>query len=297
MLTAFAAGLLGCAALPATLEDEAPEVRMLDVRGASLELQFAPGLAAAQLAWATAWVMRCAEAVAAYFGRFPLPQIEVLVVVEAGERVLGGASFAEPSPLLRLRLGDKVTQAALNEDWILVHEMVHLAVPRLARAHNWLHEGLATYIEGLARGRAGWVGAQAVWHSWTRQMPLGQPRPGEAGLDQTPTWARTYWGGALFCLLADVRLRQQGSPQRGLQQALQGVLAAGGDFRVVWPVTQVFACADAALGQTTLRDLYAAMKDDAVAIDLAALWRDLGVGETTLHDNAPLAAIRRAILA
>ena len=47
-----------------------------------------------------------------------------------------------------MRVGRDTNAQAFRDDWILVHEMVHLAVPRLARAHNWLHEGLATYEAG-----------------------------------------------------------------------------------------------------------------------------------------------------
>ena len=294
---AFAAVLLGCAASPSVPGEEPPDVRLLDVPGATLELQFAPGLDADVRALAEAWVRRSAAAVAAYFGRFPLPQVELLIVPEAGQGVLSGISYAEPAPLLRLRIGRATTPAQFSADWILVHEMVHLAIPRVPPAQNWLHEGLATYVEALARSHAGLVGADAVWHAWVRQMPLGLPQRGEAGLDHTPTWARTYWGGAMFCLLADVRLRQRGTPGRGLQQALQGVLAAGGDYRVAWPVTRILRVADAALGQSTLTELYEQMKERAVRVDLAALWQDLGVADGALRDDAPLAAIRRAILA
>ena len=45
----------------------------------------------------------------------------------------------------------------------------------------------------------------------------------------------------------------------------------------------------------TLAELYAQMKDQAPTVDLAALWRELGVAGTTRRDDAPLAALRRAI--
>jgi hypothetical protein len=211
--------------------------------------------------------------------------------------VVSGATFGEPTLHTRVRLGRDTTAAQYRADWVLAHEMVHLAVPRVPRAQRWLHEGIATYVESLARARAGWLDAQAVWLGWRRQMPLGQPREGDRGLDHTPTWGRVYWGGALFCLLADVRARQRGTPARGLQQALQGVLQAGGDYRVAWPVQGILATADAALGVTALSDLYRELKDAPTVIDLAALWRDLGVEDARLRDDAPLAAVRRAILA
>jgi len=175
--------------------------------------------------------------------------------------------------------------------------MVHLAVPRVPRTQSWLHEGIATYVEMLARAQAGLIDASSVWRSWTRQMPLGQPRQNDRGLDHTPTWGRVYWGGAMFCLLADVRMRQRGSVARGLRQALQGVLAAGGDYRVAWPVERILATADAAVGLTTLSALYRELKDAPIATDLSALWRELGVDGEHLRDDAPLAAVRRAILA
>jgi hypothetical protein len=101
----------------------------------------------------------------------------------------------------------------------------------------------------------------------------------------------------MFCLLADVRMRQRGHATRGLQQALQGVQRAGGDYRVAWSAPRILATADAAVGTTTLSDLYRDMKDSVSAVDLAALWRELGVEGEQLRDDAPLAAVRRAILA
>jgi hypothetical protein len=281
----------------AAADDEQPVIVDLAVAGAQIELQFTPGFDEAQRERARRWVVDSATAVADYFGRFPVPELEVLLQGRDGAGVVSGATFGEPTLHTRVRLGRDTTAAQYRADWVLTHEMVHLAVPRVPRAQRWLHEGIATYVESLARARAGWLDAQAVWLGWRRQMPLGQPREGDRGLDHTPTWGRVYWGGALFCLLADVRARQRGTPARGLQQALQGVLQAGGDYRVAWPVQRILATADAALGVTALSDLYRELKDAPTVIDLAALWRDLGVEDARLRDDAPLAAVRRAILA
>ena len=58
---------------------------------------------------------------------------------------------------------------------------------------------------------------------------------------------------------------------------------------------------DKATGVTVLTDLYSKMKDDPMPIDLAALWKQLGVepdGKSVrLLDDAPMAAIRRSITA
>jgi hypothetical protein len=218
------------------------------------------------------------------------------MVPSEGAGVHGGVTYGVPSLLVRVRVGRDTTRAQFLDDWIMVHEMIHLAVPRIPRSQNWLHEGLATYVESVARGRARLVAPATVWREWAKAMPQGQPQAGDAGLDHTPTWGRTYWGGAMFCLLADVQMLTRSARRAGLQQALQGVLSAGGNYAVPWSVQEILATADAAVGQTTLTDLYLRMKDSPEPAQLDALWRDLGVVGNALDDNAPLAAVRRAIL-
>jgi hypothetical protein len=220
----------------------------------------------------------------------------LLMVPVDGAGVRSGVTFGDPEVMIRLRLGRNTTEAQFLDDWVLVHEMVHLAVPRVPRSQDWLQEGLATYVESVARGRAGLVPVASVWRGWKASMPQGQPQAGDAGLDHTPTWGRTYWGGAIFCLLADVQVLTRSAGRAGLQQALQGVLAAGGHHGVAWSLDRILATADAAVGQTTLSTLYQQMKASSQPIDLPALWRSLGVLDGGFDDAAPLAAVRRAIL-
>jgi hypothetical protein len=283
-------------ALPAAAQVE----RVLDLAGARITLLAEPGFDEAQLQAIEAWVRRGAQAVAGYLGRFPLSQCELLLQRVPGAGVKGGTTFAEPEPYMRLRLGQDSRAAHLADDWVLVHEMIHLAVPRVPRSQNWLHEGIATYAEGAARVRAGLNSAPRWWAELARGLPQGQPRAGDRGLDHTPTWGRTYWGGALFCLLADVQLLQRSGLRQGLRQGLQGLLAAGGSYAVAWPLRRILEAADAAVGQRTLIGLYEAMKDSSEPVDLPALWQQLGVASATgeparFDEDAPLAAVRRAI--
>lgn len=283
-------------------DSDEPVIEKLELAGARLELQFAPGFDAAFRDEAKAWVQRSALAVADYFGRFPVPNAEVLMLPVDGGGVRGGVSYGEPNPFVRVRVGRHTTRAQFLADWVLVHEMVHLAIPGLPRAQRWFHEGVATYVEGIARARAGLVAEADLWGGLARGMPQGLPKDGDRGLDGTPTWGRTYWGGAMFCLLADVQMRVRSARRLGLQQALRGVSAAGGNYSLRWPLERILAAADAAVGQATLAELYALLKDCPRAVDLAALWQELGVspadsGMALLREEAPLAAVRRAILA
>jgi predicted metalloprotease with PDZ domain len=130
-------------------------------------------------------------------------------------------------------------------------------------------------------------------------LPQGLPRPGDQGLDGTPTWGRKYWGGALFYLLADLEIRERTGDRRSLDDALRGVLAAGGDVSRRWEIGQLLDAADRATGLTVLRDLHAKMGSAPVAVDLAALWKRLGIERRNtaivLDEKAPLSAIRRSM--
>lgn len=276
-----------------------PVIEELHAGGARLELQFAEGFGARLRAAARPWVQSAAATIGSYFGRFPVQEVELLLVPVAGAGVRGGTTFGEPSVYVRLLVGVNTTPAQFQADWVLVHEMVHLAVPRVPRRHAWLQEGLATYVEGVARTRAGHIPVARLWAAMAHDMPQGLPAEGDRGLDHTPTWGRTYWGGALFCLLADVQIRRRSGLRLGLEHALRGVLAAGGSYAVTWPIDRILAAGDAAIGQDTLASQYARLKDSPTPTDLDALWRDLGVvpesSQARFRQDAPLAAVRAAI--
>ena len=245
------------------------------------------------------WVRRSADIVTHYYGQFPLSALRIVVVPVDGAGVQGGSTFGQPAPLIRIRVGRAVAAPALLNDWVLVHEMTHLALPEVGENHAWLAEGLAVYVEGVARVQAGNRSIEDVFAEEQRSMPRGMPGTSGSGLDQDHSWGRTYWGGAMFCLLADVQIHQRTHNRHGLQDAMQAVLRASGGLSTQWDIERVFATADAAVGVPVLAELYAKMKDSAFAPDLPALWRSLGVESDgtaiRINDQAPLAVVRRAI--
>jgi hypothetical protein len=155
------------------------------------------------------------------------------------------------------------------------------------------------YVEPIARIQAKQMTAESMWADLVRDLPKGLPQAGDEGLDHTHTWGRTYWGGALFCLMADVEIRRQTQNKKGLQNGLRGILNAGGDIRHDWPLADALKAGDQAVGGTVLTDLYTQWKDKPVDVNLPALWKQLGVearGKTVhLIEDAPLATVRRAI--
>jgi len=249
-----------------------------------------------------AWLQRIEQAEAAvrtYYGKFPVARYDLRVEPRRGPGMLTGTTWGYPAPLTRLTVGEHTTQAALRDDWVITHEMVHLAFPSVDDVHHWIEEGIATYVEPIARVEAGQIGVDEVWRQLVDGLPKGLPKSGDHGLDHTHTWGRTYWGGALYCLLADVRLREATHNRAGLQDALAAIVAHGGSIHTDWPLEQALQVADAATGTQVLEELYAQMRDAPYDVDLDALWRKLGVkpggGGVTYDDAAPQAAIRIAI--
>jgi hypothetical protein len=246
------------------------------------------------------WVRYSATTVQQYYGRFPVRSVAIKVQVTDGPRVRFGQAFGGDSPRLRVVVGEDITPEVLLKDWIMVHEMVHLAMADLPYQHRWLLEGLATYVESIARARRGHLTEEFVWNGFIMRMPQGLPKTGDQGLDQTPTWGRTYWGGALFCMLADIEIRRLSDNRKSLRDALRGVLDAGISMHADASAMQVFEAADRALEMAVLVPLYQKMKSDPYPIDLQALWNNLGVAmknEKIVYDDAaPMAHIRKQLL-
>jgi hypothetical protein len=247
-----------------------------------------------------AWVSQAARAVSAYYGRFPVPHARVRIFAGGGQGVSNGTSFGDDGAWTRIRVGRGTTAQDLDSDWMMTHEMVHWAFPSVERRHHWIEEGIATYVEPIARVQIGNLTATQVWSDLLRDMHQGLPEEGDRGLDNTHTWGRTYWGGALFCLLADVGIRKNTAHAKGLEDALRAINRAGGTIEADWPLERAFDTGDKATDGKVLMELYGKMRDRAFMVDLPDLWKQLGVGrqdgKVVFDDRAPLAGVREAIM-
>jgi hypothetical protein len=271
----------------------------IEVPGGVIHVGFAPGELALPKEKILDWVRTSAKAVSTYYGHFPVKSLRLLLVPVDGPRVRGGTTWGYRGAAIRVLIGRDSNEEALKRDWVLVHEMVHTALPDMEERYNWLSEGLAVYVEPIARVQAGDLSAQEVWQAMMRDMPKGLPQAGEEGLDITDTWGRRYWGGAMFCLMADIEIRKATGNRRGLQDAMRGMQAAGGSHEVDWPIERILAAADKAVGLNVLTRLHNEWGRKPVTLDLDQLWRDLGLqnkdGRLEFDDSAPLAAIRKGI--
>ena len=243
-----------------------------------------------------------AHAIVTYYGRFPVPRVRIFIVPMAGREGVHGTTWGDVGgwpAFTRIVLGQHISAQELAEDWTITHELVHTAFPTLPDDQHWMEEGLATYIEPIARVQSGELQAKKIWRDMIDGMPKGEPQPGDEGLDRTYTWGRTYWGGALFCLVADVQIRVATGNRKGLQDALRAIIGGGGTIEHEWPLTRALEIGDRATGTHVLSKQYRSWSTSPVRVDLEKLWQQLGIDrngeEVKLSETAPYARIREAI--
>ncbi len=287
-------------AWPLTLSSPSGQsVHKLQFGNARLLLAYVPDEFELSHAEIVDWVLRSARATATFFGRFPVAEVRIALEAASGNDIVEGMAWTTSGAQIRIVVGRRTTSQTLKRDTTLVHEMTHLGFPDLEETHLWLHEGIATYVEAIASAQASEMTPAQLWAHFVAEMPQGLPDKGDQGLDDTPSYDRRYWGGAMFCLVADVEIRRRTGNRFGLKDALRAILDAGGNLATTWEVEQALRIGDAAVGAPVLQELFAGWKDTSVAPDLDALWLQLGVhkvgDEVTLADTAPLASIRRAI--
>jgi hypothetical protein len=282
-------------------QESANDSATLKVSGATIDVALPDGPMKLSRNELLGWVKASATTVADYYGHFPVPHLTLRIRSASGSGIRHGVTYPKDGGLIFISVGRDTDIAATKDDWVLVHEMIHLAFPSMEDDQHWIEEGISTYVEPVARARAGGMPVKEVWRTFVRDMPKGQPEPGDHGLDNTHTWGRTYWGGALFCLVADVRIRERTKNRKGLDDALRGINRGGGNINEDWDIRKTLALGDKATGTTVLRDLYQAMRDKPTPVDLDQLWTKLGIemkdGSVAFDDNAPESNIRKAITA
>jgi predicted metalloprotease with PDZ domain len=280
----------------------------LDVAGARLDIALLGAPLAMGDAAAIGWVQESAACVARLFGRFPVDATVFVVPVRGASEVVFGRVMSLAGASVALLFGDQTRAESAHDNWVVVHELFHLGCPSFVGEGRWLEEGLATYYEPILRERAGWLTEEDLWSHFMREMPRGLRSVGDPPrLEDRDDIDSTYWGGALFALLADVRIRMATGNARSLDDVVRAVLARAGDATHAARVADFFRVGDEATGTHELTAVYESWALRGENVDLESLWKSLGVGSVqaphdgqgavVLRADAPQAAVRRAIAA
>ena len=122
---------------PAWGDAKAPPT-VVSICGSTINVQIEGDSSAANHADILRWVRRAGEAVCAYYGKFPVPQVALDVQVRGGDGVDGGVTYPDNGGYIRISLGKDTPTTELDNDWMLTHEMIHLAFPSMSRKHHWI---------------------------------------------------------------------------------------------------------------------------------------------------------------
>ena len=250
------------------------------------------------------WVKASVQSIEAYYGSFPVPETRIRLYQTNGDTVEFGESTYDDDLAqgeIEVYVGRDTTRQTLMSSWTLTHEMVHLTFPIVHKEDRWLAEGIATYVEPIARMRKGLVSRDAVWQELLEGLPQGVDNGRLGRMRGTKEWGSLYWGGALYCLLADLEIRKKTNNQMGLEDALSEIASSGGTAASFWSAEEALARGDKHLGQNILVPLFRQFQDETLSVDLEQLFNQLGVEETpskqlTFNNQAPLARAREAIL-
>jgi predicted metalloprotease with PDZ domain len=276
-------------------------VNRIDVPGASLDVVLLGQPLKMGDAAVLAWMKDAASCVARLYGTFPSQATLFVLPVKGRDEVVFGRVMSLAGGSVVLLFGAETSAASAHADWVVVHELSHLGMASLVGEAHWLEEGLATYYEPILRERAGWMSEEELWAHFAHQMPRGQRKPGDpASLEAREDIDSTYWGGALFCLLADLRIRATSRGTKSLDDVMRAVHERLGDATHGTGLADFIRVGDEATGTDALAQVHAHFAVAGEPVDLAVTWQALGVvpganGDVTLRDDAPLAWVRRAI--
>jgi hypothetical protein len=246
-----------------------------------------------------AWVSAVAESNRRFWARSPTQGGLIVLIPSPRGGVPFGRVLSLGGAIVTVLVGQQATAQDLYDDWVLVHEFLHLGSPLMRDTGAWLNEGIATFYEPILRARAGWKSEDEVWREWASQMPRGMPAMTGIGLENAGRGG-IYWGGALFVLMAEIESLRASGGKIGFSDCLRTVLAEGGDVTVKWPTMKLLERCDAMLGGGVLAALAGQHIERGSAMDLDRLWRRLGIaldGDAVRYDDgAELAWLRPLII-
>ncbi len=227
------------------------------------------------------WLRRTAEEVRTVRRHFPYSRVSVLVYPVPDwsvADVFGMVLWSSP-PSIALLVGQEAQPSAFEEDWVAIHEMLHLAHPAILPRTPWISEGLATYFTEVARARSGRQTPERAWEELLDGFARGQAQAAGrtmAEMIEENAPPGIYWVGAWFALRLDVELRRVTGHQRRLEDVLERLASQGPTATV----GAYGAAVDAVAGRPLFDALLAEALQQPAFAGLEGLLEDLGVTPT-----------------
>ena len=169
------------------------------------------------------WLKQAAEAVAGINGQYPVDNAQVVIVPIGASR--------EAVPWGEVQRGGSVAAhffvdsfrpiQEFKDDWTATHELSHMLVPYIDRDELWLSEGIASYYQNVARGKAGMISHEMAWDKLLAGFGRGTRAAKKESLSNSSAIMQMYWGGAAIYLMADAELRKRSGGKQSLATVLK----------------------------------------------------------------------------
>jgi hypothetical protein len=290
--------------------DETP----VALAGGTLRVSILDGVDAAQRNKLDAWIAHVSRATLSAYGRFPLADVQVLLIPDGPQHERDPVGFGQSTRgqghAVTLFVDPAQSAAAFDSDWVAVHEFSHLFHPYLDDRGSWLAEGLATYYQNVLRARAGLITPEQAWAQIDAGFARGRgatKKSDDITLESVaeaegthPNFMRIYWSGTAYWLEVDAELRRSSGNRVSIDEALRRFDACClPDYRG-WKPEDFIAKLDALIGSDVFRRRFAEYRARRDFPDLGPVYAALGIrraGDSLAFiDDAPAADVRRAIM-
>ena len=255
------------------------------------------------------WLRAAARTVSGLHGRFPVPQVRVTVKPggRSGDPVIFGQAVRREEERLDLFLCRTATDDELPGEWVAIHEMIHLAFPRIDRTDAWINEGFVTYYQEVLRTRGGFQSEPQGWGKLADGFYRGATRGSGLPLveesrlmQRTHGYWRVYWGGAAMALDMDLELRRRTGGKRSLDDVITYWWRAYGARMGATRGLELIDAADAWLGTRILRPIADRHLARVEFADVGQLFGRIGLAprgnDVVYLDQGPLIRERTRIM-
>lgn len=114
-------------------------------------------------------------------------------------------------------------EAFLN-DWTAPHELSHLSLPFLGSEHAWFSEGYASFMQYQLMMEMGVMTHRDVENKYHEKLQMIRPSYTSATdaksiameMQAGNRYPEMYWGGAIYFMILDKQLKEQGASLSGL---------------------------------------------------------------------------------
>jgi hypothetical protein len=283
------------------------EIETLKLESSKLHIALINGMNHFNKGFIIDWIESMSQAVASIGGRFPIDEIQVLVIFQKGSfgAVPWGQVNRSGIPGVLFVVNPESSNEEIMQDWTAAHEFSHLLIP-YTPSDRWLSEGFASYYQNISRARTGLLDEKSAWQKLIAGLNRGSfaAKRSDAPILKSANMRslmQMYWGGAALALKADIELLKLSSGKINLSDVIKGLRDCCLHTGRNWTAQQTFAALDEISETTLFSELYHQEVMRRKFPEYTSLLKELGVyqssnGEIKFDESKSKAELRKKII-